>query len=297
MLNWSLFAGDRPLLTRHHPISVAPNVAERLDRLAAAAASAGDGDLDSATLRLLSVMRQSMRSNKREETSFPGAVILAEGESLVAAKQRQQPCSGWPTLDRRAPPEAPAGGAHRDPSPRRHPRTVARRRRAAWRRRLGEHGLDAYGNGALVQACVERGWFVIAPRCSLLGGVDLPALLEAMAARWPIDRQRIVPVGHSMGAMQSIATIVAMDADYRAVAALGGGRVPKDARLDLPGFVGVGSRDFARGNSVQPHAALRRAGSNSELREYAEVEHLTVVQIATPDVVALFAEIQAPEPR
>lgn len=98
--------------------------------------------------------------------------------------------------------------------------------------------------------------------------------------------------------MQSIAAIVAKDSNYRAVAALGGGgRVPKDSRLALPSFVGVGSRDFARGNAVQLHAALRRAGSESELREYPEVEHLTVVQVATPDVVAFFAAVLAPEPR
>lgn len=101
-----------------------------------------------------------------------------------------------------------------------------------------------------------------------------------------------------MGAMQSFAAIVEKGANYRAVAALGGGgRVPKNARLDLPSFVGIGNRDFARSNAVQLHEALRRAGSKSELREYPDVEHLTVVQIATPDVVSFFAAALTPPPR
>ncbi len=44
---------------------------------------------------------------------------------------------------------------------------------------------------------------------TLPAAFDLPALLDAMAARWPVDRQRVVLVGHSMGAMRAVAAAVA----------------------------------------------------------------------------------------
>lgn len=302
VLHWRLSAGDRPLLTRQQAISVVTNASERLDRVAAAAQTSGENDLDAATLQLLSGMLQSMRTGKREETSFPGAVLLHEAEALAATRQRRTTCA-----------ELAMPGQHWIAVPLQRRPQVARiavPARANADERLpvviALHGaggsenmfFDAYGNGGLVQACVARGWLVIAPRCPLLGSVDLQALLDAMATRWPIDRQRVALVGHSMGAMQSIAAVVEKGASYRAVAALGGGgRVPKGTRIDVPSFVGVGSRDFARSNAIQLHESLRRAGSKSELREFPDVEHLTVVQIATPEVVAFLAAALAPPPR
>lgn len=188
VLLWRVTAGDRPLLTRQQPVSVVANAAERLDRIAAAAAAAGDVDVDAATLRLLSGMLQSMRAGKREVTSLPGAAILAEAEALAAARQRQQPGT-----------ELSTPGQHwiAVPLPKRQQvARIANPARASADERVpvvvALHGaggsenmlFDAYGNGGLVQACVARGWFVIAPRCPLLGGVNLPALLAAMATRW-----------------------------------------------------------------------------------------------------------------
>lgn len=243
-----------------------------------------------------------MRASKREETPLPGVAILAEAEGLAAA------VASGEASDRLARP-----GQHWIAVPLPNRSQVARIAIPSVAKPderlpvvVALHGaggsenmfFDAYGDGALVQACVERGWFVIAPRCGLLGGVDLPALLEAMAARWPIDRQRVVLVGHSMGAMQAVAAAVAPGTNYRAIVALGGGgRVPASARLSMPSFVGIGSRDFARSNALQLHAALQRSGSKSELREHPDVEHLTIVQIATPDVLAFFTAALAPGAR
>jgi len=231
--------------------------------------------------------------------TLPGTAILAEAEALAAAvasgkpsDQLARPGQHWiavrsPTRSQVARLAIPNGAK-------------ADERLAVVVALHGAGGsenmfFDAYGHGALVQACVERGWFVIAPRCGLLGGVDLPALLAAMATRWPIDHQRLVLVGHSMGAMQAVAAAVAPGANDRAIAALGGGgRFPADARLSLPSFVGIGSRDFARGNALQLHAALQRAGSKDDLREYGGVEHLKILPIATPDVLDFFAAALAP---
>jgi pimeloyl-ACP methyl ester carboxylesterase len=302
VLHWRVFAGKRVLLTRQQPISVVANAVERIDRLSTCAKLAASRDVDTESLRLLAGMLQSMRSSKREETTLPGAAILGEAEALAAAVASGKPSDllarpgqHWiavpsPTRSQVARIAIPTGAKADE----RLPVVVALHGAGGSENMF----FDAYGNGALVQACVERGWFVIAPRCGLLGGVDLPALLEAMATRWPIDRQRVVLVGHSMGAMQAVAAAVAPGANYRAIAALGGGgRVPANARLSLPSFVGIGSRDFARGNALQLHAALQRAGSKGELREYGDVEHLTIVQIATPDVLDFFTAALAPSTR
>lgn len=302
VLHWRVFAGSRVLLTRQQPISVVADAVERVDRLAAGAKSAASRGVDTETLRVLAGMLQSMRSSRREETPLPGAAILAEAEALAAAvasgkpsDQLTRPGQHWIAVPLPTRPQVARIAIPTVAKPDERIPVVVAMHGAGGSENMF---FDAYGNGALVQACVERGWFVIAPRCGLLGGVDLPALLEAMAQRWPIDRTRVVLVGHSMGAMQAVAAAVAPGASYRAIAALGGGgRVPANAQLSLPSFVGIGSRDFARGNAPQLKTALERAGSKCELREYPDVEHLTVVQIATPDVLDFFAAALAPSPR
>jgi pimeloyl-ACP methyl ester carboxylesterase len=122
------------------------------------------------------------------------------------------------------------------------------------------------------------------------GGADLPALVDALAARWPIDVERVLVVGHSMGAGAAMAAAGRTPSRFRAVAALGGGgAVPKAAAAkELPFFVGVGERDFARAGALRLHEGMLAGGIPSTLREYAAVEHLAIVQIALPDVFAFF---------
>ena len=63
---------------------------------------------------------------------------------------------------------------------------------------------DSYGDGEIVRQCAQRGWYLCAPRAGL-GVPDLPALIDALAQRYPIDTRRVLLVGHSMGAAMVVA--------------------------------------------------------------------------------------------
>src|SRR5205814_211227 len=99
----------------------------------------------------------------------------------------------------------------------------------------------------IVRQCRERGWLLVATRTG--GFNDVPpveAVLDELAARYPVDRSRVFLVGHSMGATHAIDVAQAMPGKVAAVAALGGGGTIRrpEAVKDLPVFVGVGAEDF-----------------------------------------------------
>lgn len=152
---------------------------------------------------------------------------------------------------------------------------------------------DGYGDGAVAKLASKRGWLVVAPRSPLLSftGPDVPAILDALAKVYPIDAKRVFLVGHSMGAMQAVAAAGRSPGRYAAVAALGGGGNVKasDGLKTVPFLVGVGEKDFARRQAAALAASLKKAGvAKVTYREYADVEHLTIVQLALPDVFAFF---------
>lgn len=296
-LTWTLQSGDVALLTRTQGLSFAADLGTRI---AAVEAAAGERDrapssLEAGTLDLLAGLVAGMTRARAEETVLPGAALLAEAEALAKAVATDKPLYGPATTGQRwlrvptgksttvvrlqAPPPAPDAG--------KRPLVLALHGAG------GSENLffDGYGDGAVATLAAARGWFVCAPRLGMLGGgADLPALVDALAARFPIDTTRVVVVGHSMGAGAAMSTAGRAPARYRAVAALGGGGgVPKNAAArELPFFVGVGERDFARGGALALHDGMRAAGIPSTLREYPSVEHLAIVQVALPDVFAFF---------
>lgn len=157
---------------------------------------------------------------------------------------------------------------------------------------------DAYGAGLIVELCRQRGWYLAAPRLGLLGGGDVEGLVDGLAARYPIDRQRVFVIGHSMGAARGLSLALAEPAKLRALALLGGGqRVRQAQRLSsLPIFLAAGSRDFARAGVEALHNVLLEAKHPSlQFEITAGVEHLLVVP-ATLSRVFLwldrFAEIE-----
>jgi predicted esterase len=158
---------------------------------------------------------------------------------------------------------------------------------------------ESYGHGAIVELCRDRGWFLVAPR-SALGLAPLEALIEELDRLYPIDRSRVVLVGHSMGAAQAVGAVVKSPDRFAALAALGGGGlVPhRDGLERLPAFVGVGDRDFALKGARSLAEALRAAGlGDVTYREYPGIEHLAIVQVALPDVFAFFDTRLARGPR
>jgi predicted esterase len=118
----------------------------------------------------------------------------------------------------------------------------------------------------------------------------VPAILDALAQRYPIDPKRVFLIGHSMGAAHGVALAQQNPGRFAAVAALGGGgRVPKpDALKGIPFFVGCGTQDFALASAKALHQALEEAKVPVTFREYETAEHMLIVREAAPDVFKVF---------
>jgi pimeloyl-ACP methyl ester carboxylesterase len=297
-LRWSIHQGERELLCRRQALSIAKDVDARLASLAAAVAAAKAAPPESpnlltATLPLLVDLLGDMTLPRPGETELPGARLLVEAEALAAAIAAGEPFHGperigqhWLRLvvagrGRTVRLLVPPGSAPTAPRP-----LVIALHGAGGSENLF---FDGYGDGAIVRQCEQRGWYLVAPR-SGFAAMPLPALIDALAAHWPIDTTKVLLVGHSMGAAHAVGAATATPQRFVAVAALGGGgSVPRDADLGaLPFFVGVGERDFARPQAQALGKALLRAKAPTTLREFPDLEHLAIVQFALPDVFAFF---------
>ena len=151
----------------------------------------------------------------------------------------------------------------------------------------GSENLFCEGHGALApKLAVKNGWLLASP---LNGPTD--DLLDKLATWHPIDKSRVVTVGHSMGAANATAWAARKPEQLRAVAALGGGgRAGKgEPWKKLPYFIGIGDKDFALKGAKALAESLKQAGSDSvTLKIYPGLEHLTVVQACLDDVFAFF---------
>jgi pimeloyl-ACP methyl ester carboxylesterase len=157
---------------------------------------------------------------------------------------------------------------------------------------------DAYGAGKIVRLCESRGWILAAPRQGLFGGIGIrwDELVAGVSRLAAVDRTRVYLIGHSLGAMQAARLADAAERKPSFVAALGGGgRIGRFEPLrDVPFFVGVGDQDFGRGGGQQLAEQLRRGGVREvRFREYADTEHLTIVQVALDDIFQQWDEHDA----
>ncbi|MGE3175445.1 MAG: hypothetical protein AB7O97_22665 [Planctomycetota bacterium] len=300
-LRWRVRSGDTTWIERQQGVSVAEDLAARLDRIDEPPPHALPA-LEAATLPHLARLVRGMTRPRAGETVLPGARLLAEAEAL-----RQLPEGGaWygPTRPGDFWLRVPLG-----PGPDAEVATVRLVVPAGLRADrpvplvLALHGAggsenlfcDGYGDGAIVARCAERGWILCAPRSSGFGGVDAAALAAALAKRFPVDLERTVLVGHSMGAMQATGRAVAAPRRFAAVAALGGGGAVRAAAglTELPFLVATGGRDFARDGALALAEALRALGTPVEVWDEPAVEHLSVVQLALPTVFAFFDRVLA----
>jgi pimeloyl-ACP methyl ester carboxylesterase len=228
------------------------------------------------------------------ELDVPAAARLAELEAMIEAEAAGRPFLGpdrpgdfWialTTSDARAP--VPARLLVPDGINADEPRPLV----VALHGAGGSENLffESYGHGAIVDECRRRGWLLVAPR-GMLAPKDLPSLLDAIARLLPIDRRRVALVGHSMGAAQAVAAASAAPDQFAALVALGGGGrvVPSERLRALPAFVAVGRDDFALEAARGLTRSLKTAGlTEIQQREYANVEHLAIVQVALPEVFA-----------
>lgn len=157
---------------------------------------------------------------------------------------------------------------------------------------------ETYGAGRAVDLGVERGWLVVAPRQGLGTGpgLDCDALLTALESQFPIDRQRVLLVGHSMGAGQVIRQASAQPQLFRAAVALGGGGAARNATQlgQIAWFSAAGELDFGKSGAAALARSLKAADIPVTYKEYPDVEHMVIVQAALDDVFAFLDGILKP---
>lgn len=154
---------------------------------------------------------------------------------------------------------------------------------------------EGYGAGAVVAECRKRGWVLVAPRSGLsfTAAPPVPAVLEQLAKRYPLDPARTFVVGHSMGAVQTLALVQKHPGRFATAAVLGGGGTVRDAKpfVELPVFVGVGEKDFALAGARVLKKELTAGGAKRlTYKEYPGLEHMLIVREALADVFAVFDE-------
>lgn len=164
---------------------------------------------------------------------------------------------------------------------------------------------ETYGAGRVVDEAAKRNWIVISPRQGLFGlSLDISDMLDALDAFVPVDRKRIMLLGHSMGASQVIKQIRKNPAlPFAAVALGGGGRMPSsDAKRSerVAWYIGAGEQDFGLGAAKQLKQSLEASEVRNRFKVYKNVEHLVVVQAAINDVFQFLDEsvgkLAKPEP-
>lgn len=300
VLQSEIIAGANVLATVEQGVSQVIDLSARMRRLQEALpALEKTRTTDRATLARLVGLLTELANRRTLETNYPAARLLREAEALLAAiradqtyYRRDRPGQFWLALP---------GEGEGDPYPVRVQVPPAARTAKALPLVVALHGasgsenmfFDGYGDGMIARLCAERGWLLLTTRSPLFAfaGVDVAAVVDALARHYPIDRERVFLVGHSMGAAQAVANAGRQPGRFRAVAALGGGGGFRESESlkAVRFFVGIGERDFALGGARTLHRRLRDAGvSHAVLRSYADVEHITVVQHALPDVFAFF---------
>jgi predicted esterase len=284
---------DKVLATRAVGVARVERLAERVTAVkkAAKAVPSPPETIEQATLVHLASLLDDLSRGNALETDYPASRLVFGGERLAQVKEPyylpSRPGEFWlavPTgrsysvIRIRIPPKL-------DPA---KPVPIV----------FALHGLggsenvyfDGYGNGLVPKLATERGWLVVGTRVSgPLGGgpsPDVPAILDALAKRYPIDPKRVFLIGHSTGAAQATALAQQNPGRFAAVAVLGGGgRVSKpDAVKGVPFFVGCGKQDFALPSAKALHQALEQAKAAVKFREYEDAEHMLIVAEAGADV-------------
>lgn len=288
-----LDAGD-PRGRRTVRVSAAPELEERLLALGAGLAGRAGDTLELATARALHELCEALAWGATGETDLAGAELLAQAEACLAAARAGERWEGagapgerrlWLPLADRALPVRLFVPERREPTP----ALVLALHGAGGSENLFFEG---YGAGVSVTACAARGWILVAPRLAPDSVLDVPALLDALAARLVFERTRVFVVGHSMGALQAGAALDAAPiGTFRAAALVAGGSAVRRPEVwrELPVLLAAGEHDFARGGVE----ALRDRLNAADMRGarfvlYPNTEHLGVVGSALPDVFTFF---------
>jgi len=155
---------------------------------------------------------------------------------------------------------------------------------------------ETYGAGGVVQAGLERGWLVVAPRQGLTGlTLDCAEMLTALDSFFEVDREHVYLVGHSMGAAQVIRQ-VGLHPDLPAAAAvIGGGTPPGDARrlAAVAWYVSAGELDFGRRGANAFFRSLKSVNAKRiRYEEFPGVEHMVIVQASIPSLFEFLDQVR-----
>lgn len=292
-------AADGPREIARVGLSRVAGLRRRLDALAAEPAAEPASPTARATVRaLVALLEDSARSRPRE-TALPADRLLAFAEALAdPARPDPIPAAArtgdlWLTLSHEGA-EVPV--RLRAPNAADGPMPVLFLFHGAG----GSENMffETCGAGRAVSLGTARGWLVVAPRQGIFGlPLGVGGMLAALERHFPVDRTRVFLAGHSMGAAQVTRQVQLFPGAATAAAALGGGgTVPSAAEAGrVPWFVAAGAHDFGRGGARRLADGLSRRGNAVEWREYADVEHMVVVQAALDDLFAFFDSAAADE--
>jgi pimeloyl-ACP methyl ester carboxylesterase len=277
--------GDKLLARSEQTVSAIAKLDERLKALQK---QEDAKTVAAATRKHLTGILTDLSAGRTLETNFPAARILSDAEAIVAGTwDPLTPGQHWLAVP------GVTGSPVRLEVPRGLKKGTPMPVVFALHGAGGSENMffDGYGDGLVAKLAIERGWLVVATRAGLFGGPDIPAVLDALGKVYPIDTKRVFILGHSMGAAQTAATIGRAPERFAAAACLGGGGGVKasEALKKLPVFVGVGKLDFAARGAKSLADALEKAGVENRIyKSYDDLEHLTIVQRALPEVFALF---------
>ncbi len=146
---------------------------------------------------------------------------------------------------------------------------------------------ETYGAGRSVALSLSRGWLVVAPGQSLGGlAIDCEGMIKSLEEIFPIDRNNLFLIGHSMGAGQVIRQVSLHPQLFCAAVAIGGGNRVRDVAelARIPWFIAAGEHDFGRrGARALADSLAGEHPGEIVYREYPDTEHMVIVQAALDD--------------
>lgn len=148
--------------------------------------------------------------------------------------------------------------------------------------------MDGYGAGLVKKLAEERGYLLVSPGTNLFAANsgNLDALIEDMAGRYAIDRERIYMVGHSMGGGATAGFAASHAGTLAACGLLCGGKNFNAAKIAPTLMIAAELDSIVPVARLKPVAeSAKAAGLDFEYREHAGKGHTLVIPGALPEAI------------
>ncbi len=160
--------------------------------------------------------------------------------------------------------------------------------------------MDAYGAGEIKRQAEALGFVVVSP-ATLVAMSDLRslgAMVDAMAELYNIDPERVLVVGHSLGAITAGLWAGQQPERIAGVGLIAGGQPDLqlfpagDTPVDVPAFVVAAEHDtiFPPDGVAQSAAGAARKGATVAFRRYEDEGHVSIVPASLSDVLSWLLE-------